>query len=167
MAITLLIKGTPVSIPNSGESPNWSEGIIDALTALTEAVNAITGTYDVAPQVQNIDANNASTDVNIANLVFPVSEVRSAVIYYTVHRETEDSGSGDAQEMVEGGTLTIVYNAANSVGNKWELVRVAAGSANITFEVTDVGQVQFTTTALTGINHTGTLSFRAISILNT
>lgn len=166
MATRLIIKGTPVLIPDSGQSPNWSEGIIDAITALTEAVNAITGTYDVAPQVQNIDANNSSTNVTIDNLNFPPSDVRAATIYYSVYRLTEDSGPDDSQELAEGGTLQIVYNNANPVNNKWEIVNEFAGEAQISFNVTDLGQIRFSTTAMTGINHTGTLSFRAISILN-
>lgn len=166
MAIRLNIKGTPVLIPSSGQAPGWAPGIIDALTALTEAVNAVTGTYDVSPQTQNIDANNTATNITLNNLFFPVSDVRAATIYYSVYRKTNDSGAGDNQEMVEGGTLMLVYNASNPVGNKWDLVRTCAGAANITFNVTDVGQVEFTTTALTGIEHTGIISFRALAILN-
>lgn len=166
MSIRLIIKGTLVTIPSSGTGPNWAEGIIDAITALTEAVNAITGTYDVAPQIQNIDANNSSTNVTISNLIFPPAEVRSTVIYYSVYRMTEDSGVGDEQEVAEGGTLTLVYNASNPITNKWEIAQERVGNASISFSVTDLGQVQFSTTALTGINHVGTLSFRALSILN-
>jgi hypothetical protein len=166
MAIQLIIKGSVVEIAESGSSPNWAPGIIKTLQALTEAVNAVTGTYDVAPQVQNIDANNSSSNVTITNLSFPASEVRSATIFYSVYRNTANSGPADAQEVAEGGTLLIVYNASNPVGNKWEIVRQFAGNANITFSITDLGQLQFSTTSLTGINHTGKLSYRAISILN-
>ena len=166
MAIPLNIKGSVIEIPSSGQSPNWAPGIIAALKALTEAVNAVTGTYDVAPQTQNIDANNSSNDVPITNLAFPVSEVRSATIFYSVYRKTEDSGPPDGQELSEGGMITIVYNASNPVSNKWEITRDYAGDANISFEVSDTGQFSFSTTPLTGINHTGILSFRAIAVLN-
>lgn len=166
MSIRLIVKGTVIEIPESGQSANWSSGIIEALEALTDALNAVTGTYDVAPQVQNIDANNNSTNVSISNLAFPVSEVRAATIYYSVSRFTEDSGPPDGQEVAEGGTLQIVYNASNPINNKWEIIRQYAGNANITFNVTDLGQLRFSTTALTGINHVGKLSFRAITVLN-
>ena len=46
------------------------------------------------------------------------------------------------------------------------MVRSGQGDANISFSITDLGQVQFTTTALTGIDHTGIISFRALAILN-
>lgn len=166
MAIKLIIKGTPISIPSSGASAGWAPGVIEAIQALTAAVNSVTGTYDVAPQVQNIDANNNSTNVSVNNLFFPVTEVRSATIYYSVYRKTENSGPADGQEISEGGTIQIVYNSANPIGNKWEIVQQKAGEGNITFSITDTGQVQFTTTALTGISHQGKVSFRALAILN-
>lgn len=166
MAIPLNIKGTIVEIASSGQAPNWSSGIIAALRALTEAVNAVTGVYDVAPQTQNIDANNSSNDVTITNLAFPVSQVRSATIFYSVYRKTEDSGPPDGEELAEGGMLTCVYNESNPVSNKWELTRDFAGDSRITFSITDVGQFQFSTTALTGIDHIGTISYRAIAVLN-
>lgn len=167
MAVTITIKGTTIQFPSSGASPNWAPAIIEAIQALADAVNSVTATYDVPPQVQNIDANNSSTDVNVTNLNFPASEVRAATIYYTVYRKTEDSGPPDGQEVAEGGTLEIVYNESNPTGNKWELARTVVNDALITFSITDTGQIQFTTTPLTGINHTGIISFRAISILNT
>lgn len=162
----LIIKGTVVNLADSASGPNWSQGLIDSIVALADAVNAVTGTYDVAPQIQNIDSNNSSTNIAISNLIFPVSDVRSATIFYSVSRMTEDSGPADGQEKAEGGELVITYNASNPVSNKWEITRERGGTANITFSVTDVGQVQFSTTALTGINHTGIISFRALAVLN-
>lgn len=166
MAIQLIVKGTVIEIPSSGQSPNWSNGIIEALQALTDAVNSVTGTYDVPPQVQNIDANNSSTNVSISNLAFPPTEVRGATIYYSVNRKTEDSGPPDGQEMSEAGSIVVVYNASNPVNNKWEIAQQKAGEANITFSINDLGQMQFSTTPLTGINHSGKISYRAVAVLN-
>lgn len=166
MAITLLIKGSPIVLSESGGSPNWAPGVIAALKALTDAVNSVTGTYDVQPQTQDISANNASTDVNITNLVFPSTEVRAATIFYSVYRKTDPSGPPDGEEVAEGGVILIVYNASNPVGNKFELARDFAGDAKIRFEISDTGQVTFTTQPLGGVDHIGTISFRAISVLN-
>lgn len=162
----IIIKGTVINIPNSAASPNWAPNIIEAFEALADAVNAVTGTYDVAPQTQNIDLNNSSINVSLNNLVFPSVDVRAATIYYTVHRVTEDSGLGDAETVVEAGTLEISYNESRPVDHKWELVRMGQGDGKISFNITDLGQIRFSTTALTGINHTGIVSYRAISILN-
>jgi len=48
-----------------------------------------------------------------------------------------------------------------------EIGRSGEGDALVDFIVTDLGQVQFSTQAVSGIDHTGIISYRAISILNT
>lgn len=163
----ITIKGTEIDIPSSGASPNWSPAIIEAFQAIADAVNSVTATFDVAPQAQNIDANNASTNIDLNNLIFPSADVRAATIYYTVYRITEPSGPPDGQEVTEAGTLEISYNASRPVTQKWELVRSGQNEAYIDFNITDLGQIRFSTTALTGINHTGIVSYRAIAIMNT
>lgn len=162
----IVIKGTVINMPDSGSSPNWAPAIVEFAQAVSDAVNAFTGTYDVAPQVKAIDAFNPSNDIEIDNLIFPPSEVRSATIYYTVYRKTEDSGPPDGVELAEGGTLEIVYNNSRPSGEKWEVGRSGEGDAKVTFTVTDLGQILLNTEAISGINHTGNISYRAISILN-
>ena len=163
---TITVKGTPIDFPNSGASPNWAPAVIEAVEALADAVNSVSATFDVSPQVQNIDANNSSNNVNINNLNFPASDVRSAIISYAVHRKTINSGPPDGQEVTESGQLEINYNASRSVTQKWELVRTGESDALITFNITDLGQIQFSTTALTGINHSGIISYRASALVN-
>lgn len=164
----ILIKGTPIDLPNSAASPDWSPAILEAFQALADAVNVFTGTFDVAPQAKNIDIYNSSSNIDIDNLVFPPSDVRSVTIFYSVYRKTLESApaAGDNQELAEGGTLELVYNNTRPSNQKWEVGRMGEGDALIDFNVTDLGQVQFSTTALTGITHTGTVSYRALSILN-
>lgn len=164
----ITIKGTTISIPSSGASPNWSPAIIEAFQALTDAVNVFTGSFDVAPQTKNIDIYNSSSNIDIDNLIFPPTDVRAVTIFYTVHRITEESApaAGDNREVAETGTLQCVYNNSRPSTQKWEMIRTGAGEAEIDFSITDLGQVQFTTTALTGINHTGIIAYRALAILN-
>ena len=81
-------------------------------------------------------------------------------------RKTEDSGPPDGQEVTEAGTLEISFNDSRPSGEKWEIVRTGQSDALITFTITDLGQIQFSTTPLTGISHTGIISFRALAILN-
>jgi hypothetical protein len=166
MSIKLLIKGTPVEIPESGASPNWSPGIISAIEALTEAINSVSGTYDVAPQVQDISLESPNLNHDVNNLIFPKEDVRAAIIYYSVYRKTEDDGPILGEEIAEAGTLQIVYNEANPVANKWEIQREFVGNAKISFSVTDLGQIQFNKLPIDGINNEEKLSYRAISILN-
>jgi len=66
----------------------------------------------------------------------------------------------------ESGQLEIVYNQSNPVNQKWEMSRVFQGEGYISFSITDQGQITFTTTALSGINHTGIITYRALAVLN-
>jgi hypothetical protein len=160
MSIKLIIQGTPIEFPSSGSSPNWAPGVIEAIQALAGAVNSVTGTYDVPPQTQNIEDNNPSTNVEINNMIFPFQEVRGATIFYSVSRKT------DIAEVAEAGMIQIVFNNSNPSNNKWEIQREYVGDGKISFNITDLGQMRFSTEILPGISHTGTLSYRAIAILN-
>jgi len=162
----ITVQGTNIAIPNSSQGPNWAPGVIEAFQALADAVNTFAGSFDVPPQTQSIDAFNPGTNIDIDNLVFPPSEVRSATIYYAAFRKTTDSGPPDGVELAESGNLEINYNNARANGQKWEVIREGSSESSIDFNVTDLGQVQFTTQTLTGINHTGTISYRALAILN-
>ena len=164
MSVRIVIKNTPIDIPEQGESQPWGPAITEALQALADAVNVSTGSYDVPPQVLHIDSFNSATDVTVDNLYFPPTDVISSFTFYSVIRQTQDSGAGDAKNVSEEGTMEVIYNSLNPVGNKWQLIRTSTGDASITFSITDLGQVTFSTTALSGINHTGLISFRSLSI---
>ncbi len=155
MPIDIIIQGTLIQIPSSGESPNWSSGIIEAFQAIESALNSAIGTFDVAPQVFNGDAYNPGTGISLPNLSFSTSDVRSADISYAVFRETTTTNAAEA------GRITVVYNPNNSIGNKWEIQRDYVGDGQITFAISDLGQVSFTTTTLAGINHTMRISYSA------
>lgn len=93
------------------------------------------------------------------NLNFPTSTVRSAFIRYALFRST------DSTSAYEAGQITVVYNPNGSIGSKWELVRNSDGNGFIDFNIIDTGQVQFSTTALAGINHAGKISYTAVALL--
>lgn len=164
----ITIKGTTIDIPASGASPNWSPAIIEAFQLLADAVNAFTGTFDVAPQTLTIDSYNPGVNIPIDNLVFPPSDVRAVSVFYTVYRQTDNTSLIilDGINVAETGTLELVYNSSRPSTKKWEMGRMGEGDADITFSVTDLGQIQFTTNTVNGINHVGIISYRALAILN-
>jgi len=153
---TLTINGEIIDFPESAQSPNWSEAIIQFAEAVEAALSITSGTYDVAPQTMNIDAYNTASNVSISNLSFPTSNVRAAFIRYSVYRATS-AANGD-----EAGTMVVVYNANNATNEKWTLTQDRTGNgASITFSITDTGQLRFTTTALAGTSHVGTITYEA------
>lgn len=152
----ITIGSTIVDFPDSAASPNWSEAIIQFAELVALQLSISTGTYDVPAQSFTLDAYNTASNINIPALSFPTSAVRAVFMRYTVYRET-DSANAD-----EAGDIIAVYNPNNSVGLKWTVSQVkTSGGAQIEFNVTDLGQFQFSTTALSGSSHTGKITFEA------
>lgn len=157
------IQGTVIDFPDSSANPNWSEAVDQFAKAVEQALASLVGPFDVPPQALIIDAYNPGTNIPIAALSFPISTVRSAFIRYAVYRTSSNDLAG------ESGDIEIFYNPAGPTNNKWELVQTIdsaiVGNGRISFAISDVGQISFSTTALTGSNHTGKLTFTAQSIL--
>lgn len=158
--LVITVQGTPITFPVSGTDPQWAPAIDAFAIAVEGALNAVIGAFDVAPQAMIIDSYNPGTNINIAALSFPTATVRSAFIRYAVFRSTNSTSVG------ETGELQIFYNPNGTVGNKWDIARTYSGpGGQISFYVTDTGQVQFSTTAIAGSSHQGKLTFVAQAIL--
>lgn len=160
MSVEIIIQNQVINFPSSSESPNWAPAIIQFAQAVEQALATVTGDYDIAPQIFNIDTANPGIAIDITPLEFPNSQVRSVVITYAVVRTTT------TDQVFEGGTLELLYDNSKPSGNKWDLANTHQGDALIEFFISDSGQVNFTTEAISGLNHTGFITFRAISTLN-
>lgn len=160
---TLIINSQVIDFPDSAASPNWAEAVIQFALAVQGALNLVGGTYDVSPQSFNIDAFNSASNIDIPALSFPTSAVRAVFIRYSVFRQT------DSNSAYEAGDMIAVFNSNNASGFKWTLSlgnRTGSG-AQITFNVTDTGQFQFSTTAISGTNHVGKIAFDARALEQT
>jgi hypothetical protein len=160
----IVIQGTTISFPDSGTSPNWAPAVIQFAESVATALTSSVGTYDIAPQNYVIDLHNAVSNQNIPALTFPTSQVRGALIRYAVYR------TSTTQVAAESGLMQAIYN---SNAGTWELSRDYVGDGKIAFNITNTGQVQFSTNAadgttaasLTGTNHQGKIIFAAQSLL--
>lgn len=157
MSVTIVIQGKVIEFPSSGNSPNWAPAVIEFAQAVEAALQSVAGSFDVAPQTFVIDSYNPGSNIDIPNLNFPSSDVRASFIRYTVHRET------DSVEVNEAGNLWAIYNNTNGT---WDFSQESGADASIEFSITNTGQVQFTTTTLSGLNHTGFITFTAQSLQN-
>lgn len=157
MSIPLTIQGQVIQFPSDSQDPDWAPGIIAFAQAVATALQGVAGTYDVSPQIFTLDSYNPGVNVAIPLLNFPVSNVRSVIVYYSLYRSTSSANAGDA------GQLQLAYIPSNGTGNKWEIIRQGTDDSGggITFTVTDAGQVQFTTNTLAGTGHSGKLSYSA------
>lgn len=153
----IIINSQVIAFPDSAQSPNWSEAVIQFAQAVEAALQITSGPFDVAPQTMDISAFNSSTDVVIPALSFPISGVRAAFIKYTVFRQTNSANAYEAGDMI------VVYNPNNSSNEKWTLTQGnrSGSGAQIEFSITDTGQMRFSTTALAGSSHSGQLTFEA------
>lgn len=157
---TIEIGTTVIQFPDSGNSPNWAQPIIDFATAVQNTLSGLAGPADVFPQIFVIDNFNPGTAVNIPNLTFSTTIVRAAFIRYTVYRNT-----AAPLTVTESGILNIVYNPTNPTGNLWEYDQSKVGNAQVSFTITDTGQVQLNTTALSGLSHNGKITYAAQALL--
>ena len=156
---SVTIQGTVINFPNSAQSPNWAEPVIQFAEATAEALAAVVGTYDVSPQVINIDLYNPGTDINLTSIPFPTSAVRAVFMRYALLRSTNTTTA------YEAGLLVFIYNPNGNVDQKWEVTRDGVGDGKIMFSVQDNGQVLFSTTAISGSGHTGRLAIAAQALL--
>jgi hypothetical protein len=153
----IIIQGTPVELADSAGSPNWAPGVIEAFQLLASALQGVVGNFDVSPQSISIDGasfNPTSSPQDIAPLSFPTASVRSVSISYAVYRTAESPSAVVAEE----GDIQAIYN---SDAGTWEISREYTGNANITFSITNTGQIQFETTAIGTTNHLGRIIFSA------
>lgn len=152
----ITIQGEVIEIPNSGASPNWAPAIIRFAELVANTLNSFAGPYDVSKQIVPLPSDvNVNNDAPLLN--FPVAAVRGAFIRYTVYRKS------DTVTKVKAGNLIAVYNPDASPGNKWDLTDVFSGENILSFNITDAGQVQYTTTALGGVYQEGTLTYTALA----
>lgn len=65
-------------------------------------------------------------------------------------------------ELAEKGRLDIIYKNGAPTGTKWSIGRAFAGDdAGLVFTMTDSGQMQYTSSNMSGTVHTGTMVFEA------
>jgi hypothetical protein len=159
MSFTITIQGTEIQFPASSESPNWSEAIDQFATSVEAALSGLAGAFDVPPQVYVIDSFNPVTDQALPNFAFPVTDVRSIYIRYAVFRTTSTTTA------YETGNIMAIYSPDNPVNNKWDFSVDRVGDGQITFSITDAGQIQFSTQTLGGINHAGKITATAQAVL--
>lgn len=158
MATNISIQGTTIEFPTSGQSPNWAPALVDFAKAVEAALGTVVGPFDVPQQIY-IMTSNANSNVDLPNLSFPTANVQGAQIFYSVYRNTS------TETITETGFFVVNYNSTAAPGLKWEISREYIGDAQVTFNITDVGQVQFSSSLITGTGHNGKIIYQAKAVL--
>ncbi len=157
--LRLTVAGTTYEIPESGEDPNWAEGLTNWTQAVTDVLSTLVGEGDILKTTFAI-ANNISVATVINGLIFDSSLTRAANISYTIYRTSTANPAGNA----ETGILYIVYDDSASVGSKWKLSQNKDGEAGVSFAITDAGQFTYKSTDVGATGYSGTIIFTAKSL---
>jgi hypothetical protein len=99
--------------------------------------------------------NNQTSAADVTGLLFDGSLVEAARIEYSIYRNTTGVG---AVELAETGEIRLAYSP---VAETWDMQRVAIGDAGVTLTVTTLGQIQYTSSNLTGSPSASVMRFRA------
>lgn len=103
-------------------------------------------------------ANNQSSAADVTGLIFRREFVTQATVEYLVQRVTTSTG---ATELIESGIFICAYRPSSE---SWDLDSVsgdAPDDSGVTFSITAAGQVQYTSSNITGTASISRLFYRA------
>ena len=98
-------------------------------------------------------ANNQASPANVTGLSFSSASHRGAIVEYDITRKTATASS----EVRAIGSLILVYRTETS---SWSMEEQSNhDDVGVTFTVTAGGQVQYTSTNISGSSYVGTMNF--------
>lgn len=151
---TITISGTPIEFPSTGNSPDWSPAVIQFAEAVESALLSAIGVADVPPQLFTL-LDNVNTNLDLPNLSFSTTEVRSVTIDFSVRRSTllhVTEAKGRLNLLFDDETDVWLVQREDDIGNI---------TSEVTFNVTNQGRVQINTTFLPGLEYQGSISYSA------
>lgn len=137
----------------------WSITIglaVSETSLIINPVSSASATFIQDAQETKTILNNQSTAVNLDGVILDPQVIRSFVMNYSVQRKTDTASS----EVVEVGQFRAAYN---SQAGTYVLSQDGAGSSGVDLSVQPSGQIQYTSTDITGANYVGSLTYKLIS----
>lgn len=154
MSRNLTVNNNVFPYPDPGDSPGWGPAASDWAEEVTNVLSTLLGSDDITETSFNI-SNNVTTFTDITGLQFNTGSVRSAVVTYSLYRTSSTT------EEVESGEMFVAYkNTAAS----WTLSQNQNGNANVLFDITSAGQIQYKSSNYSGISYSGVMKFIAKSL---
>jgi hypothetical protein len=148
----ILVVGTEeFEFPLVGENADYGEQVTDWASAVTDALTTVQQPNDILPTQAAIN-NNQTTFSNIAAFSFDTSEVIAINAEYIINRTT----TSPAETISESGNIQGNYN-----GTSWTISRSFDGDADVEFDITSGGQVQYKSGNMTGTGYVGSIIFKA------
>lgn len=162
MATPLTVNNKTFQYPTNAEDPSWGEDATAWAQEVTSAINTLLGTGSITETDFTVP-ELAQTDENVTGLTFNGNSVRAGFIEYSVYRINDTDTSGYFQS----GMIEVVYDTDATGGSKWNLTHEYQGDALIDFDITDGGQITYTSLALPNSPTTGyfgKMTFKARTI---
>jgi hypothetical protein len=151
----VVINGSTFYIPVAGQNPQWGDDLHDTVVALATVAGAINPPGTITPTSFTL-ANNVASAANITGASFDVSLIQSFELSYSIFRSTSSN------EGAQTGKLTGTFKR---MANTWDMANEFNGTAGIVFSITNVGQIQYTSSNLAGSSYAGIIKFSATAIL--
>jgi hypothetical protein len=150
----LTVNNTSYNYPDPGQEPGWGEDATAWAEAVTSVLNFLVAPGDIINSTASIQ-NNITVPTDVSACVFDGAVTRAANVTYQVTRKTDDLVTGLVQE----GTLLLNYNPN---GGTWTLSQTySCDELGVSFSITNGGQVQYTSSDVTGANYEGVIKFSA------
>lgn len=162
MSIPLSLNGTTYNYPENGQDlGTWGEDATAWAQAVTDILNTLVAPGDILATTANIN-DNVSVATDVAGMNFDPTLVRATNVTYSIYRISTDEPSGNTED----GTIFLNYDNNASPGSKWTLSQRTNGNAGVSFSITDLGQVQYTSTQIDngGGGYSGIIRFAARSL---
>jgi FlaG/FlaF family flagellin (archaellin) len=155
MSVTLTINNTPFEYPEPGDQAPWGSGATDWSIEVTRVLNSLSGPSDILETTAIID-NNQTTPQPIGGFFFDPVSVRSFSVQVSIYRVY---GTNEIAEQ-------LTFNGLNLGASGWQIQADGIGNAGVTLDITNLGQVTYTSSNLTGSPYSGIIRFRGIGILS-
>lgn len=154
MAITLTLNNTPIEYPEPGDQAPWGSGATDFAVEVARILNSLSGPSDILETSAIID-NNVTSPLPVGSFFFDPVAVRSFSVQVSIYRTF---GTSEVAEQ-------LLFNGVNMGASGWLLQTDGIGNAGVTLDITNLGQVTYTSSNLTGL-YSGIIRFRGIGILS-
>lgn len=149
---------TPGAITLTPPSTNgqWVVAVCLASTATEIVINPVSSAsaiYVVDGDTSFTIANNQSSAASVTSLLIDGVSTRSFILDYSIYRQTDTALSAVAQV----GQLRGVYNTQSST---WFMSDDYSGqNSGVTFSIQPSGQIQYTSSNITGTNYVGSMKY--------
>jgi hypothetical protein len=163
MSKTLIVNNTPFEYPEQGEPSPWGEPATGWASEVTKVLNSVNGPSDIIESASDIV--NSATNAAIDALYFNPLTVRSFSVRGNISRYFVDGVGAINTAIYQEVILIGLYNTQTGT---WTLQEDGIGDAEISFDVTDSGQLVYSTSTMAGTGtYTAIMKFRGVGILTT